>query len=83
VLQALESFNHGFWSARSLEFYQQPLINKLLWVRILPDSVFIAVGILPLAGAAVYGLMHLRAVRQPAGDTPELREDKVETLVEV
>lgn len=24
VLQAIESFQNGFWSARSWEFYQQP-----------------------------------------------------------
>ena len=41
VLQAIESFQNGFWSARSWEFYQQPVINGLLWLRIVPDTVFI------------------------------------------
>ena len=38
VMQALESFKNGFWSARSLDFYQQPLVNTLLWLRMVPDS---------------------------------------------
>jgi hypothetical protein len=60
VLQAVESFNNGFWSARSWSFYQQPLINTLLWLRMIPDTVFILFGAVPLVGAAVYGLLHLR-----------------------
>jgi nitric oxide reductase subunit B len=75
VLQALESFNNGFWSARSLEFYQQPLINKLLWLRVLPDSVFLLAGIVPLVGASVWGLLHMRDLR-----APESKPDMVDAL---
>jgi nitric oxide reductase subunit B len=74
VIQAIESFNNGFWSARSLEFYQQPLVKMLLWVRMSPDIVFIAVGVLPLVAAAVYGLSHLRPVREPEGVAAEEEE---------
>jgi nitric oxide reductase subunit B len=77
-MQAIESFNNGFWSARSLEFYQRPLVKTLLWLRIVPDSVFIVVGVLPLVAAAVYGFFHLRALRAPvptpATETQEKRE---------
>jgi nitric oxide reductase subunit B len=66
TLQAVESFNHGFWSARSLEFYQQPFVHTLLWLRMIPDTVFIALGALPLVAAAVYGFFHLRPVNAPA-----------------
>jgi nitric oxide reductase subunit B len=65
VMQALESFNNGFWSARSLEFYNQPTINRLLWLRILPDSVFIGVGILPIVAGSAWGFLHLRGLRKP------------------
>jgi nitric oxide reductase subunit B len=75
VMQALESFNSGFWSARSLEFYQQPVVQRLLWLRILPDSVFLAVGILPIAAAAVWGFLHLRDVR-----VPEPKPEAVEAI---
>ena len=60
VLQAIESFQHGFWSARSLEFYQQPIINTLLWLRVIPDTVFIAFGAVPVVAGGLVGLLHLR-----------------------
>lgn len=79
VLQAIESFEHGFWSARSLDFYQQPIVKTLLWLRMLPDAVFIAAGVLPLVSAAVWGLAHMRKLNAPApAPTDDVRE-----LVEV
>ena len=60
-MQALESFRNGFWSARSLGFYQQPLVKTLLWLQIVPDTVFIVTDVLPLPVAATYGLFHMRA----------------------
>ena len=63
ILQALESFNHGFWSARSFDFYRQPLIHQLLWLRMIPDTVFIVGGVMPLVGAMLYGFVNLRRVR--------------------
>jgi nitric oxide reductase subunit B len=64
VLQAVESFEHGFWSARSLGFYERPVVKTLLWLRMAPDSVFLVLGALPLVAAAVYGLLHLRTVKE-------------------
>ena len=79
VMQAVESFNNGFWSARSLEFYQQPVVKLLLWLRMIPDTVFIAIGVLPLVAAAVYGLFHLRATREPVPfEVPEETRELVE-----
>ena len=71
TLQAIESFNNGFWSARSWEFYQQPLINTLLWLRVIPDTVFIFAGVIPIVAAALWGLLNMRAERPieaPAGE---------------
>lgn len=62
VMQAIESFEKGFWAARSMEFYRQPLVHKLLWLRMLPDGVFIVFGVVPIVAAALYGFFHLRAV---------------------
>jgi nitric oxide reductase subunit B len=76
VMQALESFHNGFWSARSLEFYQQPVVKTLLWMRMAPDLVFLAIGVLPLVAAAVSGLFHLRPLR-----VPEPMKPKTEPLV--
>jgi len=75
VMQALESFSHGFWSARSLEFYQQPLVQTLLWLRMIPDTVFIVAGALPLVAASVYGLFHLRSLRAPQPVAAETKQD--------
>ena len=66
VMQALESFRNGFWSARSIEFYQQPAVKRLLWLRIIPDMVFLFAGILPLVGAACYGFLNMRRAELPA-----------------
>ena len=63
VLQAVESFNNGFWSARSWEFYQQPIVNRLLWLRVIPDSVFIFAGVIPIVAGALWGLMNMRSER--------------------
>ncbi|MFT7461836.1 MAG: nitric oxide reductase subunit B [Pseudohongiellaceae bacterium] len=65
-LQHIAEF--GFWSGRSLEFYQGDTVNTLLWVRILPDSVFIVFGVVPL----VIGLLRALFGMRPAtpGDTP-------------
>jgi nitric oxide reductase subunit B len=60
VMQAVSSFERGFWWARSFEFYQQPIVNQLLWLRMLPDTIFIVGGVLPLVAAGIYGLFHLR-----------------------
>jgi nitric oxide reductase subunit B len=60
VMQAMASFERGFWWARSFEFYQQPIINQLLWLRMVPDTVFIVGGVMPLVAAGLYGLFHLR-----------------------
>ncbi len=71
VMQALESFNNGFWSARSFGFYRQPVVHLLLWLRMIPDSIFIVAGVVPVAAAMVYGFLHLRRLHEfEAGRKP-------------
>jgi nitric oxide reductase subunit B len=77
VMQAMESFCNGFWSARSLEFYQQPIVNLLLWLRIVPDTIFIAVGIVPVLGAVAWGYLHLRKVSEFAVVEKEERRELI------
>lgn len=79
VMQALESFRNGFWSARAWEFYQQPVVSKLLWLRLIPDTVFIVLGVLPLTAAIVWGSLHLRKA-EPAAARSRQGEAKA-TLV--
>jgi nitric oxide reductase subunit B len=61
AMQAVESFQNGFWSARSWDFYQQPVVNTLLWLRVIPDTVFIFAGVIPIVAAALWGFVNMRA----------------------
>jgi nitric oxide reductase subunit B len=54
LLQTWASVEHGMWYARSAEFMQTPLMDKLRWLRVIGDSIF-ALGVLGL-GWFVLGL---------------------------
>lgn len=60
VIQSLQTYENGYWWARSTEFYAQPVINKFLWLRMIPDTVFIVMGILPIVAGLAYGYFHMR-----------------------
>jgi nitric oxide reductase subunit B len=63
-MQVAHTVEFGFWSARSLEFYQQSTVQTLLWVRMLPDMIFIGLGVVPLL------LGFWKALRNPRPLTP-------------
>jgi nitric oxide reductase subunit B len=42
AMQVWESVENGLWSARSAEFLQSPLIERLRWLRIVGDTVFLS-----------------------------------------
>ena len=48
----------------------------------LPDTVFIVTGALPIVDASVWGLFHLRRLRAPVAVEPE-REQEEQQLVNV
>jgi len=54
LMQTWASVNHGMWYARSADFMQQPILQKLRWLRMVGDVCFSA-GILAL-GWLVLGL---------------------------
>ena len=54
LMQAWASIEHGMWYARSAEFLQTPLIERLHWLRIVGDSLF-ALGVVSL-GWFILGL---------------------------
>jgi hypothetical protein len=70
ALQAIESFNNGFWSARSSEFYRQPMISTPLWLRMIPDAVLIAIGVLPIIAAALYAFLPRPTTGESAMNAP-------------
>jgi len=55
LLQAWASVEFGTWYARSSEFMQTPLLNRLRWLRMIGDTIF-AFGALVL-GWFVLGLI--------------------------
>ena len=70
VLQLQYAAREGFFAARSLEFYGQPTVQALLWLRILPDAVFIGLGVVPLVLGLVAAARHARPavpLELPAG----------------
>ena len=54
LLQTVASVNHGMWYARSAEFLQNGLMDKLRWMRVFGDTIF-WIGALVLAWF-VFGL---------------------------
>ncbi|MBI4866558.1 MAG: cbb3-type cytochrome c oxidase subunit I [Candidatus Wallbacteria bacterium] len=50
--QLYESIQSGFDAARSTAFYDRPWVHTLLWLRMIPDTLFIVLGAVPL----LYGL---------------------------
>jgi nitric oxide reductase subunit B len=54
LLPAWASVEHGMWHARSAEFLQTPLMDKLRWMRVIGDTIF-ALGAVTL-GWFVLGL---------------------------
>ena len=40
LMQAWASVEYGTWYARSSEFMQNPLLNKLRWMRMIGDTIF-------------------------------------------
>lgn len=68
-MQMFESWQNGFHVARSFAFYQKPLVNTLMWLRALPDMVFLVPGILPLLLLTFKGLRNLRPVGKSTGES--------------
>lgn len=62
-LQLKKAFTDGFWAARAFEFYQEPAVNLFLWLRIIPDSVFL-LGIVPLVILLFKAIRNLRPVNK-------------------
>lgn len=58
--QLAVAVQEGFWASRNGLFYQVPWVNALLWLRILPDTVYIAAGVVPLLYLSIRVLRNRR-----------------------
>ena len=68
--QFMQGIEHGYWFVRTLDFYYQPFVHTVLWLRMIPDTVFIALGVIPLL-LAVYNMWR-NPRTQPAGKHEEI-----------
>jgi nitric oxide reductase subunit B len=69
LLQAWASMEHGMWFARSAEFMQTPLMDRLRWLRVIGDVIF-AMGALGL----VWFIVGLKTGWSLAGQEEQIQE---------
>lgn len=69
LLEFSESYRTGLWLAKSSQFFDRPIVQLLGQIRIVPDTVIILLGAVPLLIFYVISLRHLKPV--------EVREDQV------
>ncbi|MCL5102610.1 MAG: cbb3-type cytochrome c oxidase subunit I [Armatimonadetes bacterium] len=60
ILQVTDSFTNGLWHARSPVFYEQPLVKFFGTIRLVPDSIIILLGVVPLALFVFYCAFNLK-----------------------
>ncbi|MCE5268855.1 MAG: cbb3-type cytochrome c oxidase subunit I [Planctomycetaceae bacterium] len=58
AIQFYHAVGHGYWAAREPEFFQQPAVRALEWLRLPGDAVFIFGGILPVVYLALRMIAH-------------------------
>ncbi len=48
IAQAWTSYREGLWMARDVSFFERPFVSTLGQLRIMPDTIIIVLGVLPL-----------------------------------
>ncbi|MAT40064.1 MAG: nitric-oxide reductase large subunit [Ectothiorhodospiraceae bacterium] len=67
MTQLVQGIEQGFWSVRTIDFYYQPTMHLLLWLRMIPDSIFIALGVIPLTIAVFKMWRNPRSLNEDIG----------------
>jgi len=75
LLQTVESVSHGYWSARSAEFLQTPIMQGFRWMRVLGDTLF-------AAGAVAFVWFALDLILRKAKTQPIATEIPIPVLTE-
>jgi len=65
VLQLRDSIANGYWHARRLAFTMSGPFHALEWVRLVGDSVFLVVGVVPLVTATLMIVLDPHTRRAP------------------
>jgi nitric oxide reductase subunit B len=71
IMQLGDSFTHGYWHARQIDFFMQPAVRFAEWMRLPGDLLFIVGGILPV----VYLALRMFACRSRSGQIPATEAD--------
>jgi nitric oxide reductase subunit B len=71
IMQLHDSFKQGYWHAREIDFFMQPAVRAVEWLRLPGDLLFIVGGILPV----VYLALRMFANRKRLGQIPAVEAD--------
>ena len=64
LVQLVDVLNNGYWHARSQAFLGGSLIKFIEWIRIVPDLIFLLIGVIPILIATL--LTYLTIRKKPA-----------------
>ena len=73
ITQAWTSYKEGLWLARDASFFERPLVALLGQIRIVPDTVIIVLGVLPL----LYFLFKTYPYLKPQKSDEPARSDNI------
>jgi nitric oxide reductase subunit B len=69
VAQAWTSYKDGLWAARDASFFARGFVSYLGNARMVPDTVIIVFGVLPLAYFLFKTYTHLKPIAIPEGES--------------
>lgn len=73
IAQLNDAFTHGYWHARKAEFFANPTIRFIEWLRLPGDALFIVGGILPI----VYLALRMVLERNRGADAAALEAQRL------
>jgi len=69
ILQAWTSYKEGLWVARDASFFERPFVSLFGQLRMIPDTVIIVFGVLPLVWFLFTTFRHLKATQIAEGES--------------
>ena len=60
IAQAWTSYREGLWVARDASFFERPFVSLLGQLRMVPDTIIIVLGVLPLVFFLFKTFPHLK-----------------------
>jgi nitric oxide reductase subunit B len=69
IAQAWTSYKDGLWIARDASFFERPMVALLGQLRIIPDTIIIVLGVLPLVYFLFRTFPHLKAHEIEEGES--------------